>query len=155
MSMNGEDITPVETATGKKELAEALEKSRAAFALVDTMWHEVKATRVIAESARKAAAQAADTAQMCLSSMQRKSVPPMRPPLDSQVLALVEQIKEAAVRGEKDPQSTPDKELEPILETLLERRAGRRVLKFATWLAGLAITAYVSALITMWATKGH
>lgn len=155
VTANGDRITPIDTATGKAELAEALEKSRAAFALVDHMWDEVKATRAIAEVARSAASKAADVAQQCLEAIRRKSIPPMRPPADSQVLAMFEQIKEAAVRGEKDPNSTPDKELEPLLEVLLERRAGRRIIKLATWLAGLAVTAYVSAIITMWVTKGH
>lgn len=155
MSMNGERTTPIDTPTGKMELAEALEKSRAAFALVDAMWDEVKTCRAIADAARQAANRAADKAGECLAAIQRKSLPPMRGPLDSQVMEFIGAIKEAAVRGEKDPNSTPEKEIEPILETLLERRTGRRVVQFVTWVVGIAVTAFISAEITLLIAAHH
>lgn len=131
---NGEDeVTPTEAPTGRAQLAEALEKSRAAYALIDAMWVEVKATRGIAETARDAAIRAANAAAESLQ-IARRSMPPMRAELPSglDLRAVAEVVKQATLEGERRPDTTPDDQVERAIERIEDRRLGRRVRSVAT-----------------------
>lgn len=67
-------------------------------------------------------------------------LPPMRPELDSkiQLRPLAEEIKEAAIRGEKLDGTTPEAEVEKVIERVELLRLGRRtraMLNKGLWLA--------------------
>jgi hypothetical protein len=83
--------------------------------------------------------------------------PAHRTPLDSKVdvRELAEAIKDAAIKGEKDPHMTPEQAIEPVIHRYIERQMSSRIVRVLMWIAGLAITAWVTAEVTLLTTKGH
>jgi hypothetical protein len=79
------------------------------------------------------------------------SIPPMRAELPSTVTVrtFAEQVKAAAVKGEKDPHSTPEREVEAILEHVEMVRRGRLLTRLLWLLAASAASFAADRLLPL------